>query len=223
VGDVAANVLHHLNNKVGTIPVRVQGIEDKCQSTLMGDPYLAANLSEIEQSARAAMNAVRDSLATLRPIHASPITVAGCVHAALDDVGLPSSVNVITEALVDLPAVVGSQRSLVFVFTNLLDNAARAMGGEGQILIEGDATDAWVEVCVTDDGPGIAPELHEQIFEFNNVAGSGHSRVNGKLGFGLWWVKTLLMRIGGSIAVASDGVRGTKFALRLPRADVEDA
>ena len=41
VGDVAANLLHRLNNKVGTIPVRVEGIEDKCAAALAADPYLA--------------------------------------------------------------------------------------------------------------------------------------------------------------------------------------
>jgi GAF domain-containing protein len=34
IGDIAANLLHNLNNKVGTIPVRIQGIEDKCQAAL---------------------------------------------------------------------------------------------------------------------------------------------------------------------------------------------
>ena len=37
VGDIAANLLHHLNNKVGTIPVRVQGIQDKCRPALLAD------------------------------------------------------------------------------------------------------------------------------------------------------------------------------------------
>ena len=38
VGDIAANLLHHLNNKVGTIPVRVEGIQDKCPAVLAGRP-----------------------------------------------------------------------------------------------------------------------------------------------------------------------------------------
>jgi signal transduction histidine kinase len=38
----------------------------------------------------------------------------------------------------------------------------------------------------------------------------------GKLGFGLWWVKTLTARLGGSVSVESDGVHGTTFRLRLP-------
>ena len=70
----------------------------------------------------------------------------------------------------------------------------------------------WVEIRVIDNGPGIPPELHERIFEFNY---SG-ARRSGKLGFGLWWVKTLIARFGGSIAVESDGRRGTTFILRLP-------
>ena len=43
--------------------------------------------------------------------------------------------------------------------------------------------------------------------------------VRAKLGFGLWWVKTLMTRVGGAIAVESDGQRGATFRLRLPRAE----
>ncbi len=70
----------------------------------------------------------------------------------------------------------------------------------------------WVEVTVTDSGPGIAPELHNQIFELN-FSRTAHP---GKLGFGLWWVKILMTRLGGSVAVESDGSSGTTFQLRLP-------
>ncbi|MBN1248586.1 MAG: GAF domain-containing protein [Anaerolineae bacterium] len=220
VGDVAANVLHHLNNKVGTIPVRVQGIEAKCGPLLEESDYLASNLREIERSAREAMDAVRDSLVNLRPIHPSPVTVVGCVRAALDEAQLPESVMVTLAALDDLPAVVASQRSLTFVFTNLLNNAATAMQGRGQIVIQGQALDAWVEIAVVDDGPGIARHLQERIFEFGLPTRT--SRPNGKLGFGLWWVKTLMMRLGGSISVDSDGHQGTRFVLRLPRVEASD-
>ena len=37
-----------------------------------------------------------------------------------------------------------------------------------------------------------------------------------KLGFGLWWIKTLLIRSGGSIAAESDGKIGTIFKIKLP-------
>ena len=74
-----------------------------------------------------------------------------------------------------------------------------------------------MEVAVSDNGPGIAPELHDRIFEFS-FSGRGAARA-GKLGFGLWWVKTLMVRLGGSVVVESDGHNGTTFRLRLPRAE----
>ena len=55
-------------------------------------------------------------------------------------------------------------------------------------------------------GPGIAAELHNQIFELNF---SRTGAQPGKLGFGLWWVKTLMTRLGGSVTVR-------KFDLTTP-------
>ena len=94
VGDVAANLLHRLNNKVGTIPVRVEGIEDKCAAALAADPYLASNLAEIGQSARAAMEAVRESLFHLQPLPLAPVNVGDCVAEALAASRLPAGVHV---------------------------------------------------------------------------------------------------------------------------------
>ena len=215
VGDVAANVLHHLNNKVGTIPVRVQGIEDKCRPALLADDYMARNLHEIEKSAAEAMRTVRESLSHLRPILLAPTSIAECVRASLSAADLAPGIEVDLVDLDDLPAVLAGRQSLALVFTNLLGNAADAMEGQGKITIEGLAHGDAVEVAVVDDGPGIAPELHERIFEFN-YSGRNHGRT-GKLGFGLWWVKTVMVRLGGSVSVASDGQNGSTFRLWLPR------
>ncbi len=73
--------------------------------------------------------------------------------------------------------------------------------------------DGWVEVTVNDTGPGIHPDLHERIFDFNF---SGSSRVSGKLGFGLWWVRTIIARFGGAIELVQHDEPGATFLLRLP-------
>ena len=214
IGDIAANLLHHLNNKVGTIPARVQGIEDKCQPALQGDPYLSKNLSEIERSALEAMEAVRDNLYHLRPIHLTPVSVGECVKRAVRAVEPLDNIQVLSDGLEDLPAVIAGERPLTLVFTNLLDNAIRAIEGEGVIAIQGVAQGDWVEIKVSDNGPGISPELHERIFELD-FSGKNSPR-SGKLGFGLWWVKTLMARLGGSVSVESDGQHGAAFSLKLP-------
>ena len=88
------------------------------------------------------------------------------------------------------------------------------------MTVRGRARNDVVEIAVSDSGPGIAPELHDRIFEFNfsrtEHARAGNARA-GNLGFGLWWVKSLMVRLGGSVTVESDGRQGTTFTLRLPR------
>ncbi len=221
IGDVAANALHHLNNKVGTIPVRVQGIKAKCTPVVASDSYLSQNLDAIEASARQAMAAVRENLAHLRPIHAGPISVAASVDEALHDLSIAPVVSLNRSGLERLPPVIASQHSLTLVFRNLIENALRALDTGGSIHIAGSVDGAWVTIKVTDDGPGIPPERQAEIFEFD-VNSHAQGRNHG-LGFGLWWVRTLMQRLGGSISVESDGRYGTTFRLRLPRADHPDA
>ncbi len=214
VGDVAANLLHRLNNKVGAIPVRVEGIEDKRAPLLAADSYLATNLREIERSAREAMEAVRQSLAHLQSMPLAPVRVADCVAEALASSQLSDTMHVQVSGLAELPPVLAHPRGLALVFSNLLENATDAMDGAGAVTIRGQSRGRWVEVSVGDSGPGIPPELHERIFELN-FSGRRGSRPN-KLGFGLWWVRTLMTRLGGTISVASDGQAGAHFCLRLP-------
>jgi GAF domain-containing protein len=218
VGDISANLLHNMNNKVGTIPVRIQAIQDKYLQMLENDSYLANNLAEIERSAADAMQIVQENLSHLRPIRMEKVHIASRIQDAIRAVRIPETVQIKTEGLENLPTVNAGGQSLTFVFRNLIENAIAAMDGKGSILIEGVLLPETIEISITDSGPGIAAELHNQIFELNF---SRTGAQPGKLGFGLWWVKTLMTRLGGSVTVESDGVHGTTFRLRLPSVDAE--
>jgi signal transduction histidine kinase/putative methionine-R-sulfoxide reductase with GAF domain len=220
IGDIAANLLHRLNNKIGTIPVRVEGIQDKCASAIAADAYMEKNLAEIQRSATESMDVVRESLFHLHPIQLAPVSVASSVREALSSTRIPPGVEISVGDLDMLPPVQAGPRRLGLVFSNLIENAIDAMNIKDhngwRIEIHGAATSGWVKVYVTDNGPGIPPDLHERIFEFNySNRVSAHP---GKLGFGLWWVKSLMARFGGSVAVESDGQHGTTFILSLPQA-----
>jgi signal transduction histidine kinase len=217
VGDISANLLHNMNNKLGVIPVRVQGIQDKYEKLLTDNAYLNKSLSEIERSAAAAMQIVQENLSHLRPIRLERIQVAPRVMDAIHAVQAAPEIQIEVDGLEQLPAVNASGQSLTFVFRNLIENAIDAMQGKGSIKIFGGQTSNWVEIAVRDTGRGIAPELHEQIFE---LAYSSRTHP-GKMGFGLWWVKTLMSRLGGSVSIESDGTHGTTFHLRLPIAEQE--
>jgi len=219
VGDVAANLLHNMNNKVGTVPVRVQAIRDKYRQMLEAEAYLARSLAEIEHSAMEAMQIAQQNLAHLRPIQRENMHVASCVMEAIEAVQVPVTVQIRIESLEELPMVTAGRQSLTFVFKNLIENAIAAMRAHGSIAIYGSAGLEWVEVSITDSGPGIAPDLHDRIFELNFSGRPGTHP--GKLGFGLWWVKNLMTRLGGSVMVESDGRHGATFLLRLPCAETE--
>jgi GAF domain-containing protein/nitrogen-specific signal transduction histidine kinase len=215
VGDISANLLHNMNNKVGTIPVRIQAIQDKYGSMLEENSYLLVNLQEIEKSAADAMQIVQENLSHLRPIRIEPVRIAARVAEAIRIVQVPDGIQIDTQGLEDLPTVMAGGQSLTFVFRNLIENAITAMNGVGSIHIYGTPLPNWVEISVVDSGPGIAPDMQSQIFELN-FSRTAHP---GKMGFGLWWVKTLMTRLGGSVVVESDGQHGTTFRLRLPTAE----
>ena len=217
VGDISANLLHNMNNKVGIIPVRIQAIQDKYRKTLEADSYLNKSLKEIERSAMEAMQIVQENLSHLRPIRMEKVGIASCVFEAIHAVQVPPDIHIKVEGLDNLPMVTAGGQSLILVFKNLIENANAAMNGKGNITIQGLASPKWVEVSIIDDGPGVSPDLHNQIFELNFTGRSGAHP--GKLGFGLWWVKTLMNRLGGSVIVESDGEHGATFVLRLPLAE----
>ncbi len=224
VGDIAANLMHRLNNKVGAIPVRAEGIFDKCETVIHESPYLANNLREIERSALEAMEIVRENLFHLHPITLVPVSVEGSVRSAIADANLPESICVHCRDLHTLPFVKADHKRLALVILNLLENACDAMqGGDmhivGEIHIEGKTAPRYITLIIQDNGPGISPHLQERIFEFTY---SGHKRERpNKLGFGLWWVKTLITRFGGNITLESDGETGTTFILQIPRDEQE--
>jgi signal transduction histidine kinase len=51
------------------------------------------------------------------------------------------------------------------VWTNIIDNALDAMGGQGKLVLRTYAQDGRVVVEIGDNGPGIPPEIQSRIFE----------------------------------------------------------
>ncbi len=213
MGDVAANLVHQLNNKIGAIAVRVQGVQAKCAGVLAENHYLAENLQQIAGSTRQALAIVRESMAPLQPANPQPLRVGNCVAQALARAALPPSIAVSVTNLEHLPAVLASEKQLELVFYNLIDNAGKALTGAGELSISGWQRDDFVAVAISDSGPGIPPERQHAIFEFAPAAEqTGASR----LSFGLWWVKTFVNRFGGRIELASEPGHGSTFTVWLP-------
>ena len=218
-GDISANLLHRVNNLIGVIPVRVQGITDK-RPLLKDDAYVANALHEIEDSARAAMEAARETMAYLRPVREQPTSIEKCYHTAVKRIKLPPHITVSACDLTQLPTVLASEEQLRLVFFNLIDNAIDALGERpghievcGRLITDAiDQTQRWLEITVSDDGPGVDAALLDKVFEpaFSTKASAK------KLGFGLWWTRSLIQRFGGRISLENNADRGCTFIIHLP-------
>jgi PAS domain S-box-containing protein len=114
--------------------------------------------------------------------------------------------------------VLGDEKRLVQVLTNLLNNAAKYTPPGGTISLRTEVEEGCVHVMVRDTGIGIAPELRAHVFELFAQAERTPDRSQGGLGLGLALVKSLVELHGGRVACHSEGQgKGSTFVVELPR------
>ncbi|MGH8217330.1 MAG: ATP-binding protein [Steroidobacteraceae bacterium] len=114
-----------------------------------------------------------------------------------------------------LGRVTGDKARLTQVFVNLLANANK-FAPEGSVLRIGAVERAsTLEVWVQDEGPGVLPREGNVIFE-RFRRGAGEEPEPGGLGLGLWIVKSIVDRHGGSISVTRTAEARTRFTVTLP-------
>jgi len=132
---------------------------------------------------------------------------------AIDVASLFNSPNLDLKIKVDdtLPTFTTQKTPLEQVFRNLINNAIKHHDRKSiSIEITAKQNDEFVSFSVKDDGPGIAPEYHERIFEMFKTL-KPRDEVEGS-GMGLAIIKKLLDAQGGKIRVESQiGKRNTNI------------
>jgi len=116
----------------------------------------------------------------------------------------------------DSQEVLGDNRMLQRMLSNLLDNAIKYTGSGGKVNVdlsvgEGDA----VTVTVTDTGVGIAPGELTRVFE--RFYRCDQSRSQSGMGLGLSLARAIARSHGGEITVTSQLGQGSTFTVTLPR------
>ena len=123
------------------------------------------------------------------------------------------------------PLVIGDEARLRQVIVNLLANARVHTPAGSHVTTtltrEGDA----LMVRIHDDGPGIAPDVRDRLFERFARGDSSRERRTGSTGLGMSIAQAIVQSHGGSIDVDSSTApedHGTTFTVRLPAAVVEE-
>lgn len=125
---------------------------------------------------------------------------------------LKRGITVIREYADDLPLIQAYAGELNQVWTNIIDNAIDAMGGEGTLIVRVRQEDRWVVVEIEDNGPGIPPENLSKIFDpFFTTKGPGKGT-----GLGLNISRNLIVqKHHGQMTVKSEP-GSTCFSVSLP-------
>jgi signal transduction histidine kinase len=143
---------------------------------------------------------------------------AALLHQAADDAYAAArgkSVQLVRQLPDDPVWVLGEFGLLHRAVLNLVLNAVRFAPPQSQVEIGLEVVDGMAEARVTDHGPGIAPDDQAKLFQrFSRGVQPGTTE---GAGLGLYFVRTVAEKLGGSVAVDSGPGRATCFRLRVPR------
>jgi PAS domain S-box-containing protein len=215
LGRMSAGVAHEINNPLAGILIYAELL----QRDLADDAAHRENLEVIinqtmrcQQIVHRLLDFSRQSLGDRKLFDVNDI-IHRCVEL-ISHQAFFHNIKVMQQLDPFLPQIVGDPGQLQQVFTNLLLNAADAMGGQGQITITsrpippGDG----IMLSFTDTGGGIPPEIRDKIFEpFFTTKPPGKGT-----GLGLSIVYGVIQRHGGTITADSPRAGGTTFTIRLP-------
>ncbi len=152
-----------------------------------------------------------------RPLERAPVDLTRIAADAVDDARTVAPGRSITFAPTGAVVVPGDQARLRQVMANLLQNAVRHTPPDTPVYVgvTGNDTDAVVEV--RDEGPGMATDDANRVFERFWRSDASRTRASGGTGLGLAIVAAIAEAHGGSASVVTAPGEGATFRVQLPR------
>ncbi|MCB1545340.1 MAG: PhnD/SsuA/transferrin family substrate-binding protein [Rhodoblastus sp.] len=216
MGEMASSLAHEINQPLAAILTYARGCERRIEGG--ADPgSLRDAVQRIAVQAERAGDIVRRMKDFVRknPAPQVPIDPAVALHdarALFEPTATAAGVIVESDIPDTLPAVRADRLQLEEVIINLLQNAldAVAMQEEKQIVLRVRLDHDRLDICVADNGPGLAPEARERLFDpFFTTKKNG-------LGLGLSLSRTIAEAHGGSLLAEMDATGMTTFRFYLP-------
>jgi PAS domain S-box-containing protein len=217
IGTLAAGVAHEINNPIGIMTSRIELMLEDADATGLTAPVredlavLQRNAQRIGRITQALTSFARRSPAVKQATDLN--AVAEETLLLFDKHAMKAGIRVRRRLTPGLPRVEADVNELQQVLLNLLNNARDALGDHGDIAVETGAAPGrpgWVRLAVSDTGPGIPPEVRDQIFLpfFTTKAGG--------TGLGLAISYRIVRDHQGLLEVTSEPGAGTTFSILLP-------
>jgi signal transduction histidine kinase len=212
LGYLSAGMAHEVRNPLNSIALFVQLIKSGLEEAERLE-YVEKILKEVDR-----IDGILSKLlhASKRPrFEISDVRVDRLLEATLDAFTpqlRQKKIRVVTDFRSLPPAIKADPMEIEQIFTNLFLNSIHVMPAEGTLTVELDQDPTYLNIRVSDTGPGIPPENLPNIFDpffTTNSRGTG---------LGLSVVLRIVKTYQGKIEVERSDSSGTTFAVRLPLA-----
>jgi len=214
LGELVTEILHEIRNPLVSVKTFLQLLPGRADDPEFTGEFRAVALEELQRIERLIEAVVQHARPPAAPAASEGTEVGDCLESLaglLRHRAMERDVTLETRVTGALPRVAMSEDGLRQLLLNLALNAIDAAKGGGRVLIEAAAGEDGVELCVSDDGPGVPVELRERVFEpfFS-------TRRNGAGGLGLAISRRLVSEAGGQLGVDDAATGGARFRARLP-------
>lgn len=214
MGRMATVINHELRNIFAEIQASVAALKVIVDKDM---PQAGSSVRDIEKGMTYANDVLSNVLRLSYPKRLMFIDVD--VHGMIEDLAKheniralarENKVRIATKIEPRLPTVKADGLQLREVLSILVTNAVQAMENGGTVTIEAALDKTKLIIDVTDTGPGIPPDIKENLFTpFFTTKHRG-------LGLGLCISKEIIKAHGGTIEVFTEMGKGTTFSIRLP-------
>ena len=225
--DFIANVTHELRTPLATILLYARLLR---AGKARHDPTREARyLRVVEEQSNHLQQLVRQilDLARMRTTFAftdqEPVDLGillGELLSSLERLADEKELALRVQVAEDLPAVATSREAVRLILKNLIDNAIK-FTPQGEVRVTVRQVDDRIEIEISDEGIGIAPESMPHLFQRFYRAQAAVERGIGGSGLGLALVREAVEKIGGEIQVCSQLNQGSTFKVTLPVAEAD--
>jgi signal transduction histidine kinase len=213
IGQVASTIIHDLKNPISAIIGCAELLGSRDQ---MSEQQVERVCTIIRNQANRCITMVEELLSVARgdkkfrfeilPLNQVLHEIAFMLQAETERHKVSLKTNFKFEGMVKV-----DQAKLMRVIFNLTNNAMEILKAGGEISIDSWALDqTWVEIVITDNGPGIPPEIGKNLFQ--PFATYGKSKGTG---LGLYIAKEIIRDHGGSIELDMSYKGGARFRIKL--------
>ncbi len=219
-GETVAYLSHHIRNILqgmqgGADVIEIAIKRQSLETVVSGWSLVRKNLDRIYLLALNMLTFSKDRQPSIESMQVNALIedVLALIHSRADEKG----VMLLTD-LEEMPAIPLDSNGMHQVIQNIANNAIEAapkVGGRVNIVTRYHERDAYVELAIGDNGPGIPDKDRSHIFDaFHSSKGQGGT------GLGLAAAKKIIDELGGEIDIVTGPDEGTTFHIKLPAVHV---